>query len=173
MKFIIIYKKEDNDFYDDSFLSSIKAPSLIANNYIKKEISNFTTYLYLYNQVYDENKNFYEYDDENLNFYNGLITTQNSNKLPTISEIFNAIECNDLILGDFQAIHLDKNNNCYIKTSDSSIYPLFYYEDEQGIVLSNELKLIVDGINAFRTTDFVNNYDYDFIEEISYKGFFL
>ena len=172
MKFIIIYKKEDNDFYDDSFLSSIKAPSLIANNYIKKEISNFTTYLYLYNQVYDENKNFYEYDDENLNFYNGLITTQNSNKLPTISEIFNAIECNDLILGDFQAIHLDKNNNCYIKTSDSSIYPLFYYEDEQGIVLSNELKLIVDGINAFRTTDFVNNYDYDFIEEIFYKGFF-
>lgn len=50
MKFIIIYKKEDNDFYDDSFLSSIKAPSLIANNYIKKEISNFTTYLYLYNR---------------------------------------------------------------------------------------------------------------------------
>lgn len=172
MKFIIIYKKDnENNFYDDSFLSSIKAPSLIANNYIKKEISNFTVYLYLYNQVYDENKSFYKYDDEKFYFYNGLITIQNSNQLHSISEIFNAIESNDLILGDFQAIHLDKNNNCYIKTSDSSIYPLFYYEDEHSIVLSNELKLIVDGINEFRT-DFVNNYDYDFIEDIFYNGFF-
>ena len=172
MKFIIIFKKDnENNFYDDSFLSSIKAPSLIANNFIKKEISNFTVYLYLYNQIYDENESFYEFDDENLYFYNGLITTQNANQLPSISEIFNAIRNNDLILGDFQAIHLDKNKNCYIKTSDSSIYPLFYYEDEHSIVLSNELKLIVDGINAFRT-NFVNNYDYEFIYDIFYNGFF-
>lgn len=172
MKFIIIYKKEDeNDFYDDTFFSSVKAPSLIANNYIKKEISNFTTYLYLYNQIYDENKFFYKYDHENLYFYNGLITIENSNQLPTISDIFSAINNDELILGDFQVIHLDNHNNCHIKTSDSSIYPLFYYEDEQSIVLSNELKLIVDGINAFRT-NFVNNYDYEFIEDVFHNGFF-
>lgn len=158
--------------FDDSFLSSINAPSLIANHFIKKEISNFTLYLYTYNQIYEEKEDiFYKITDNDIYFYNGLVSLQDSDKIPGIDEIFNAINNNQLILGDFQAVHLDSNNNAFFKTSDSSIFPMFCFENEDCFVLSNEFKLIVDGINCFRT-NFVNNYDYGYMEEIFNNGFF-
>ena len=48
---------------------------------------------------------------------------------------------------------------------------MFCFEKEDCFVLSNEMKLIVDGINCFRT-NFVNNFDYGYMEEIFFKGFF-
>ena len=165
-------KDEGSHCFDDSILSSVNAPSLIANDFIKKEISNFNLYLYTYNQIYEEKEGiFYKITDDDVYFYNGLVSLKDSNQIPDIKDIFDAIDNNQLILGDFQAVHLDSENNAFFKTSDSSIYPMFCFENEDCFVLSNEMKLIVDGINCFRT-NFVNNFDYGYMEEIFFKGFF-
>lgn len=173
MKFLLIMNKDgEGCSFDDSTLSSVKAPSLIADSFVKKQISNSCLYMYLYNQIYEESEgDFYKLSDEDAYFYNGLVSIHGSNQIPDIESVFDAIYNNQLILGDFQAVHIDGDDNVFIKTSDSSIYPLFYFEDEHCFVLSNELKLIVDGIDSFRT-NFVNSFNYDFMEEIFFKGFF-
>lgn len=173
MKFILILQKNEGiPCFDDAFLSSVDAPSLIAKDFFKKQISNFHLYLYTNNQVYEETEGlFYKFTDDDIYFFNGLVAIHGNDKIPYIDEVFDAIDNNQLILGDFQAIHLDSKDNAFIKTSQSSIFPMFYFENEDCFVLSNELKLIVDGINCFRT-NFVNNYDYKYMEDIYYKGFF-
>lgn len=173
MKFLLIMQKDGKGCsFDESFLNSVNATSLISKKVIFKQISNFHLYIYTQSQIYEENEGlFYKMSDEDIYFYNGLVAIQSSNKIPDINDIFKAIDDNQLILGDFQAIHLDSNNNASVTTSDSSIYPMFYFESEDCFVLSNELKLIVDGLDSFRT-NFVYNYDYKYLEDVFHKGFF-
>ena len=56
MKFFILFKKQDydNNCIDEDFLNDIKAPSLISNGCIKKELGNVLSYIYTYKMPYDE-----------------------------------------------------------------------------------------------------------------------
>ena len=162
MKFYILSRKDgfNEDVIDESFLDSVNAPSLIAQNLIKKDLDCITCYLYLYDEIIDEIENV-SYSENEISFINGLISYDTS-KIRSIDDLF---VVDTLILGDFQAIHLD-SKNAIIKTSDSSIYPMFYYEDEYCSIISNELKLIVASLNCFKKSKFANFYDDDYIFDI-------
>ena len=174
MKFIIISKKEkfNPDIINETLLLSCNAPSLISKECLKKEIANFDIYLYTYNQITEEKKDlFYKFDSNEVKFFNGLISAENINTRLGIDNIFETLENNELIFGDYQLFYLNDKGNGFIKTPQASIYPLFYYEDECCCVVSNELKLIVDGVESF-SDSFVNYYDAGYLHEIYHKGFF-
>ena len=76
MKFIIIAKKEkfNSQMINETFLSSCNAPSLISEKFVKASMSNFDIYLYLYNQIIEENEDiYYKIEDNEINFFNGVI----------------------------------------------------------------------------------------------------
>lgn len=134
-------------------------------------MSNFILYLYPHNEIYEEQSGkFYNLNGEEISFINGLVTCPETNDEDNIENIFKALKNNKRILGDFQALNLKKNGNDHFITSPSSIYPLFYYEDEFCSILSNELKLIVDGLKIFKDNKFINFYNYNYIKEIFYYG---
>ena len=176
MKFIIISKKEkfNHELINDDILNSNNATSLKSFKCIKKSLANFILYLYPHNELYEEKEGiFYNLKDDEVSFINGLITCpddyENKNN---VEKYFQFIKSNKIILGDFQAINLKKDGNGVIVTSPSSIYPLFYYEDEYCSIISNELKLIVDGLSLFKKNKLVDFYDYEYIKEIFYYGDF-
>ena len=171
MKFILIFKKDNfnTDMINKELLSSNYAPSLISHTYIKKEFSNFIIYLYLYDELIDERKNSFKFSKDCVDFYNGFIAFKNNEN--SLNRLFDAIENDEFIIGDYQAVHLDNSGNCFIKTPQSSLYPLFNYETDCFSVLTNELKLIVDGFNSF-DDNFGNNFDVNFMSEYFHNGFF-
>lgn len=174
MKFIIISKKEEfnPNIINDSFLSSCNAPSLISNGYVKKEIANIDIYLYTYHQItYEKEGEFYKISPNEIKFFNGFITSENNNTKISIEEIFETMKNKEMIIGDYQLFSLNENGDGFIKTPQCSVYPLFYYEDKYCSIVSNELKLIVDGVESFNDT-FVNYYDANYLHEIFHEGFF-
>ncbi len=175
MKFLIICKKDNfnNNLINKAFLSSCNAPTLISNEYLKEEIANFDIYLYTYHQITHEKENeFYKIKPNEISFFNGFITTRNNNKKTEILKIFEDDDKNEILLGDYQLFHLDNKGNGFIKTPPASIYPIFYYEDEYCTILSNELKLIVDGVKTFNDP-FIKHYNINYLYETYHKGFFV
>ena len=171
MKFFICQKKEDfsKDAIDEEFLNSKEATSLIAHNIYRKELSNFLVYLYTYNNIYDEDS-YVEDNDNEFRFVNGLFTIDESKNIDTLDEFFKALSDDKLILGNYQALKMDDSGNGYLKTSVPTIYPIFYYENESCIILSNEFKLIVDSVKEFSQNKFLNYYDFDYIDELFKYG---
>lgn len=173
MKFFVLFKKENfkTDLINDSFLSSINAPSLIANNFVKDDRDNSLVYLYLYDHIYSESENYYyHFDSNSINFLNGFITFQDSDSPKNLSNIIDYYFEGNRFIGDFQLFSLENNGEGIFKTSDSSIYPLFLYEDENFSVLSNELKLIVDGVNEFSNHKFVDFFDLEYVADLFFHG---
>lgn len=172
MKFIIVFKKSgfQRNAINSSFLSSCTAPSLISKECIKKEAENFDVYIYTYDHILKEDDTLvYEIDADFINLFNGLIALEDNDN--NIQGIFKTINENKLVLGDYQAVHLDASGNGYIKTPKASLYPLFHYEDEYCSVISNELKLIVDGVNAI-DGQFISHLNGDYLYEIYDHGYF-
>ena len=173
MKFLILSKKGnfDNSLINDDLLDSINAPSLIANDCIKKESGNLIVYLYPYNMAYNEREGFsYILQDDEINFVNGLFAIENMHVENNIQNLNDAINEDKLILGNYQTFYCDNEGNGYLKSSLSAIHPLFFYEDEHCIALSNELKLIVDGVKSFQSHKFVDLYDMKYIQDIFKYG---
>ena len=173
MKFFVLFKKENfrNDLINDSFLSSVNAPSLIANEFVKDDRENALVYLYLYNHIYTESEGYsYHFDSNGISFLNGFITFEDSNRPNNLSDIIDFFYEDNMIIGDFQLFSLYNNGEGLFKTSDSSIYPCFFYEDENISVFSNELKLIVDGVNQFSNHKFVDFYDLEYISDLFFHG---
>lgn len=169
MKFFILSKKDkfDNDLINDSILSSTSATSLISKDFIKKDADSFLAYVYTYNHIYDEIENkYYKIDDSEISLLNGLISIEGEDDFTDIGEVFDAISHDKFILGDFQAISIKENGKSIVKTSPASIFPMFYYEDEYCSVISNELKLIVDGVKTFSGNRFADFYDFDYIHDL-------
>lgn len=175
MKFIIISKKDgiDENQINDSILSSTNATSLISDNSVKLELENLLVYLYNYNHAYDEKEGYsYSIDDNSINIINGLINIDNKPRPKDINEAISLIRENKKCIGDYQVVSLDSNGNGFFKTPLASIYPLFYYENNQCSIIANELKLIVDGVYEFTNKRFVESYDLDYIRTIFREGNF-
>ena len=173
MKFLILSKKGnfDKSLINDSLLDSINAPSLIANDWVKKESGNLIVYLYTYNMAYNEREGFsYILRDDEINFVNGLFAIENMHVENNIQNLNDAINEDKLILGNYQTFYCDNEGNGYLKSSLSAVHPLFLYEDDHCTVLSNELKLIVDGVKSFHSHKFVDLYDMDYIQDIFRYG---
>ncbi len=173
MRFLILSKKEnfDDSCINDRILNDVNATSLISSNCIKKEINDFLVYLYTYDMVYDEREGFsYAICDDEINFVNGLFSVDGCDLDNSLESINFALENDKLILGNYQTFFCNKNGDGYFKSSLSSFHPLFYYEDENCSILSNELKLIVDGVNKIQQHKFVESYDIDYIYEILKYG---
>ncbi|WP_054834600.1 hypothetical protein [Methanobrevibacter arboriphilus] len=174
MHFIIISINDgsgiDNEIINDSYLSSNTAPSLIANNYVKINISNFIIYSYLYDQIIEEKEDYSFYFDENkLLLSNGFFTVNNEIKID-IQDVFHELnQESNFWGGDYQLVNIDKNGNGFLKTPDFGLRQLFYYEDENFSVLSTEIKLIVDGIYNIQKQTFSENFDVDFIFDSIYN----
>ena len=173
MKFLIISKKENFNIsqINDSLLDSVYAPSLIANNSIKKESNNLIVYLYTYNMAYTEREDFsYIFKDGGINFVNGLFAIENQYMENNLQNLNAAINEDKLILGNYQTFYCDSKGNGYLKSSLSTIHPIFLYEDENCTILSNELKLIVDGVKSFQDHKFVDLYDINYIQDLFKYG---
>ena len=173
MRFLILSKKEKFDYasINDSLLDSIYAPSLIANDCIKKEFKNLILYLYTYDMAYNEREGFsYIFTDDEINFVNGLFAIENLSVENNIQNLNAAINEDKLVLGNYQTFYCDNEGNGYLRSSLSAIHPLFFYEDENCTILSNELKLIVDGVKRFEDHKFVDLYDIHYIRDIFKYG---
>lgn len=173
LKFVIISKKENFnlDEINTQQLESCFAPSLISKDVINIDLPNFLVYIYPYNHITDEKENlYYKISDDDISFFNGSVSMENSDS-NSIEALFEYIENNELIIGDYQIVKLDNQGNGFIKTPQASIYPLFYHENENYCVISNELKLVVDSSKDFNTA-FVNLFDMDYIEDVVHNGFF-
>ena len=170
MRFLIISKKENfnDDLINNALLDSINAPSLIANDCIRKDFNNLIVYLYSYDMVYNEREGFsYEFSDNEINFVNGLFAIENSYDENNVANIKKAIDEDKLILGNYQTFYCNNDGNGYFKSSLSAVHPLYFYEDEFCTILSNELKLIVDGVKSFQEHKFADLYDISFIRDIN------
>ena len=111
-----MFKKENfrNDLINDSFLSSVNAPSLIANEFVKDDRENALVYLYLYNHIYTESEGYsYHFDSNGISFLNGFITFEDSNRPNNLSDIIDFFYEDNMIIGDFQLFSL--YNNCTIR----------------------------------------------------------
>ena len=173
MKFFILFKKQDydNNCIDEDFLNDIKAPSLISNGCIKKELGNVLSYIYTYKMPYDETEKFsYDFCDDEINFVNGLFYIEGSDLDNSLDSLNFALKNNELILGNYQSFYYNKNGVGYLKSSLSTLHPLFYYEDKNCTILANELKLIVDSVNELKKKRFIDLYDIDYIYEIRRFG---
>ncbi|MDR1944715.1 MAG: hypothetical protein LBQ59_01110 [Candidatus Peribacteria bacterium] len=171
MHFIIISRenKDINEFINNNYLNSAKAPSLIADNVKKIEIGNFTVYLYLYNQITEETeRQSYYFDEDKLLISNGIYNL-NGNTVKDIKKTFENLKNDYKLSGDYQLISIDKKGNGFFKTPKFSLRQLFFYEDENCKVLSTEIKLIVDGVQKFKEKKFVENYDLDFFYDSIYN----
>jgi hypothetical protein len=172
MQFIIIStkgRKNKNEIINDDYLNSNNAPSLIAKNHVMMNISNFTIYAYLYNQIIEEKKDYSFYSDENeLLLSNGFFTINNEIK-ENIQDIFQELNQESDIWGDYQLVHIDKEGNGFLKTPDFGLRQLFYYKDENCSVLATEIKLIVDGILNIQKQTFAENFDVDFFYDSIYN----
>ena len=169
MKFFILSKKDnfDNDLINDSVLSSTSATSLISKDFIKKDSDSFLAYIYTYNHIYDETENkYYRMDDSGISLLNGLISIEGMDDFSDIGEVFDAFSRDKIIFGDFQTISINENGEGIVKTCPASTFPMFYYEDECFSVISNELKLIVDGVKTFSDYRFADFYDFDYIHDL-------
>lgn len=174
MNFIIISAKEKfkKEYINSELLNKPTAPSLIARESLKFKISDFIVYIYPYNHIDNEVYNYSYYkDDEKFILCNGLVNFKNKLRKEKINELFEYIEefKEEELYGDYQLISIDKEGNGYIKTPFISKRQLFFYEDEYCAVISTEIKLIIDGLQKFRESLFVNNYDLKFIEESVFK----
>lgn len=174
MHFIIFSKKESfrEEQINHDLLISSRAPSLISKNVVKLEISKFIIYIYPYKHIEDELRGYSYYADENqFLLCNGIVNLNNQLRKDDLLEFFHDIDTSSDpdLLGDYQLIKIDKKGDGYIKTPPVSIRQLFHYEDENLEVLSTEIKLIVDGVNKFRSKKFIDHYDYDFIEDSIYR----
>ena len=173
IRFLIINKKDKftSELINMKLLNSVNAPSLIAENVIKHETGNFLTYMYNYTHVYEECENqFYKCNDNSTIFVNGLITLNDKNVPADVEELFNEVNNGELYVGDFQLIKLTSDNNGIVYKPNASFFPLFYYEDEYCFLLSNELKLIVDGLTKFSNNKFSDFYDVEYIDDLIKKG---
>ena len=173
IKFLIINKKDKlvSELINEELLNSVNAPSLIAKNVIKHETGNFMTYIYTYNHVYDECENiFYKCDENSTIIVNGLIALNDKDTPTDVEELFNEVNNGELNIGDFQLIKLTSDNNGIVYTPNASSLPLFYYEDEYCFLVSNELKLIVDGLTKFSNNKFSDFYDVEYINDLIQKG---
>ena len=169
MKFFILSKKDNfnEDLINDSILSSTGATSLVSKNFIKKDLDGFLAYVYTYDHIYDETEGkYYKINDSEISLLNGLISVEGIDELTDVGEVFDSIKKDKFILGDFQAISIKPNGESIVKTSPASIFPLFHYEDDNCSVISNELKLIVDGIGKFSKKKFADFYDFDYINDL-------
>ena len=170
MRFLIISKKENfnSDLINNELLDSVNAPSLIANGSIKREFNNIIVYLYTYNMVYNEREDFsYAFTDNEINFVNGLFAIENSYEENNVHNIKKAIDEDKLILGNYQTFYCNSDGNGYFKSSLSAVHPIYFYEDDNCAIISNELKLIVDGVKSFQEHKFVDLYDIEFIRDIN------
>lgn len=172
MHFILIKKKNNfkQELINEKLLSSSNAPSLISRESIKFEISDFIIYIYPYNHIDHEVMGYsYYHDNDKLLLVNGIVNIDNNLRNNNICEFFDEIKDSSTLFGDYQLISIDKNGHGFIKTPPLSIKQLFFYEDNDCAVFSTEIKLIVDGINKFRSKKFVEHFDYDFIEDSVFR----
>ncbi|AIS31505.1 hypothetical protein BRM9_0684 [Methanobacterium formicicum] len=172
MHFILISKKDSfkDEQINEYLLSSSDAPSLISREAIKFDISNFIIYIYPYDHI-DHEVYGYSYfaDEDRLLLVNGIVNVNNNLRNPDICEFFDELNDSTGLLGDYQLISIDKGGEGFIRTPPLSVRQLFHYEDESCVVISTEIKLIVDGIQKFRERPFVHHFDYDFIEDSVFR----
>lgn len=176
MHFLIISKKENfqDDHINDDVLSSIKAPSLIANSFVKLELERFIVYLYTYNHIYEECEGYsYHLDDDSILIANGVFNVDDKVRNEDIVELFADLNENSQIIGDYQLICLDKDGNGFFKTPLVSTRKALYYEDDSCSVISTELKLICDGIKTFTNSSFADNYDVSYMYDTFHSGALL
>lgn len=169
MHFIIISKEDgfENESINNRYLNSVKAPSLISDNVEKIEIGDFIVYLYLYDQIIEEQEgNSYYFDGNRLLISNGIYSLD-GNIVEDIKETFKNLDSR--LYGDYQLISIDEKGNGFFKTPDFSLKQLFFYEDENCKILSSEIKLIIDGVQNFKEKKFVENYDLDFFYDSIYN----
>jgi len=171
MHFILISKKEcfKDEYINQDLLNSSTAPSLISRETVKMEISNFIVYVYPYDHIDHEVRDYSYYNDaDRLLICNGLVYINNSQRDRDICKFFDN-NTNSTYFGDYQLISIDKDGNGFFKTPPLSLRQLFYYEDENCQVLATEIKLIVDGIQKFREKTFVHHFDIDFMEDSIFR----
>ena len=140
MKFFVLFKKENfrNDLINDSFLSSVNAPSLIANEFVKDDRENALVYLYLYNHIYTESEGYsYHFDSNGISFLNGFITFEDSNRPNNLSDIIDFFYEDNMIIGDFQLFSLYNNGEIQIIYNSSISVPTWfekwYLEDKDSL----------------------------------------
>ena len=176
MHFIIISKKPsfDDKYINDEILNTKEATSLIANSVDKIELDRFIVYIYGYNQIYEECEGYSFYSDENNIFIvNGILNIDDKPRNENIVELFENIDENTEIIGDYQIISLDKEGNGFCKKPLSSVKKLFFYEDDFCSVISSEIKLIVDGVSSFTKSSFAHNYDLTYMYDTFHSGALL
>lgn len=176
MHFLIISKKENfqDGHINEDVLSSIKAPSLIANSFVKLELERFIVYLYTYNHIYEEREGYSYYSDDNqILIANGVFNVDDMVRNEDIVELFADLDDNSQVIGDYQLICLDKEGNGFFKTPLVSARKTFYYEEDSFSVISTELKLIYDGIKTFTDSSFGDNYDVSYMYDTFHSGALL
>ncbi len=130
-------------------------------------------YIYPNNKVYEEKEGYsYSINENTVNIINGLVSIDNKPRPENIDEAISSIKENEIIIGDYQIISMDSDGNGIFKTPQASIYPLFFYEDDNCSIVANEIKLIVDGVYEFTSKRFVDSYDLEYIRSVFREGNF-
>ena len=176
MHFLIISKKEsfEDGHVNDDALSSTKAPSLIADSFVKYELDRFIVYLYTYNHIYEESDGYsYHFDEDKILIANGIFNVDDMVRDENIEELFKGLKDDSCIIGDYQLIRLDKEGNGFFRTPLVSTRKALYYEDDSCFVVSSELKLIADGISSFTDSSFAGNYDASYMYDTFHSGALL
>ena len=173
MHFLIISKKEnfEEDHINDDVLSSVNATSLIANSFVKFELNKFIIYLYCYNHIYEEREGYsYHFDEDRVLIANGIFNVDDMVRKENIEDLFNDLDDDSEVIGDYQLICLDCEGNGFFRTPLASTRKALYYEDDTCSVISSELKLIADGISTFTDSSFVSNYDASYMYDTFHSG---
>jgi len=172
MSFILFIKKTKKNSenwqienFNEDYLNSNSAPTFVSEQY--HSLGNDRVKLFFYDHGSEIPGDSYIQDDEGLYFTFGAAINLDTNNSDT-KNIFKSLQLNrhsDEIQGDFVSFGLDANGDGALYSTLMTFNRVFYYEDENILAFSSEIKLIFNSLNCFRhggVSDFLN---LDFIHD--------
>lgn len=123
------------------------------------EGDNWELFVYSYNfEVKEEISEAVEQKESQLKVKLGIFSDKNEHA--EIGKYF----------GDYLILKFDEEGNGELIRPAMSFIQCFIYEDNDSIVLSSEIGLIVSAVNSLCTISFEKKYDYKFIQDSIFNG---
>lgn len=161
MHFLFHIKKSKTANINHEKLNNTNVCAYPADSFKNYESEKWELYVYSYNfEVGKSIDDSVEIKGNKLTLKLGVFTSEKNNILDGEGGEY---------FGDYLILKYDDYGNGEILRPAMSFIQCFVYEDNDSLILSSEIGLIVSAVNSLSNISFQKKYDYKFIQESIYK----